>query len=64
MTKSSWSGEDARLWILGDFFDRGPDGIGVLRFVRQLIEQAPDGAILILSDGKNGELLRLTPAAR
>ncbi len=26
------------------------------------VEQAPDGAILLLSDGKQGELLRLTPA--
>jgi hypothetical protein len=25
-----WSGADARLWVLGDYFDRGPDGIGVL----------------------------------
>jgi glucose/arabinose dehydrogenase len=29
--------------------------------VRDLIE-APDGAVLLLTDGNNGELLRLTPA--
>jgi hypothetical protein len=53
----TWSGEDARLWILGDFFDRGPDGIGVLRFVRQLIAQAPDGAVRMLLG--NHEILAL-----
>ena len=26
------------------------------------VEEAPDGAVLLLSDGNNGELLRLTPA--
>lgn len=29
--------------------------------VRDVIE-APDGAVLLLTDGKDGELLRLTPA--
>jgi glucose/arabinose dehydrogenase len=33
------------------------------RRIRDVI-QAPDGAILLLSDGKDGELLRLTPAAQ
>jgi hypothetical protein len=42
--EGNWSGEDARLWFLGDFFDRGPDGIGVLRMVRRLAEQAADSA--------------------
>ena len=41
--EGDWSGEDDRLWFLGDFFDRGPDGIGVLRMVRRLAEQAADG---------------------
>jgi hypothetical protein len=36
-----WAGDDAELWILGDLVDRGPDGIGVLRLVRSLQEQAP-----------------------
>jgi glucose/arabinose dehydrogenase len=37
--------------------------IGLQRRIRDVI-QAPDGAVLVLSDGKSGELLRLTPAAR
>lgn len=53
----NWAGQDARLWFLGDFFDRGPDGIGVLRYVRKLIDQAPDGAIRMLLG--NHEILAL-----
>ncbi|WP_432881814.1 metallophosphoesterase [Kribbella sp. CA-245084] len=53
----NWAGDDARLWFLGDFFDRGPDGIGVLRYVRDLIEQAPGGAIEMLLG--NHEILAL-----
>jgi hypothetical protein len=35
-----WSGGDSRLWFLGDFFDRGPDGVGVVDLVMSLEEQA------------------------
>jgi hypothetical protein len=35
-----WTGGNARLWFLGDFFDRGPDGIGVVELVMSLGEQA------------------------
>jgi hypothetical protein len=35
-----WSGADARLWVLGDYFDRGPDGIGVVDDLRRLTGQA------------------------
>lgn len=38
-----WAGQDARLWFLGDFFDRGPDGVGVLDLVRRLAGQASEG---------------------
>lgn len=37
----SWSGGAARLWFLGDFFDRGPAGIAVVELVMTLAEQAP-----------------------
>ncbi|RKN20960.1 serine/threonine protein phosphatase [Micromonospora musae] len=35
-----WSGENARLWLLGDYVDRGPDGIGVIDDIRQLAVSA------------------------
>ncbi|MEV4538229.1 metallophosphoesterase [Asanoa sp. NPDC049518] len=31
-----WAGGDARLWLLGDYVDRGPDGIGVIDDIRAL----------------------------
>jgi len=55
--EGNWSGTDARLWVLGDFFDRGPDGIGALRYVRGLVDQAPDGAVNVLLG--NHEILAL-----
>lgn len=36
----SWNGEDAQLWFMGDFFDRGPNGIGVVELVMRLQTQA------------------------
>ena len=35
-----WSAGNARLWFLGDFTDRGPDGIGVIELVMQLSAEA------------------------
>ncbi|GGO32085.1 metallophosphoesterase [Micromonospora parathelypteridis] len=35
-----WSGGDARLWLLGDYVDRGPDGVGVIDDIRQLAASA------------------------
>ena len=45
-----WTGEDAELWVLGDLADRGPDGIGVLRLVRSLQDQAPDRVHMLLGN--------------
>ncbi|MBS2963269.1 metallophosphoesterase [Actinocrinis puniceicyclus] len=40
--RERWIGEDARLWLLGDLTDRGPDGVGVLDLVMSLQRQAAD----------------------
>ncbi len=36
----SWCGGGARLTFLGDYFDRGPDGIAVVDLIRRLEDQA------------------------
>ena len=36
----AWSGGDASLWFIGDFFDRGPDGIGAVEHAMRLQRQA------------------------
>lgn len=36
----TWSGGTTHLWFLGDFVDRGPDGLGVIDLVMRLQEQA------------------------
>ncbi len=38
----TWVGADSRLWFVGDFFDRGPDGIGVLELVMRLENEAQE----------------------
>ncbi|MDH6112028.1 hypothetical protein P3T36_004995 [Kitasatospora sp. MAP12-15] len=38
--ESHWSAGRARVWFLGDFTDRGPDGIGVIDLVMQLAAEA------------------------
>jgi hypothetical protein len=45
-----WVGGDATLWILGDLVDRGPDGIGVVHFVRALQQQAPDRVRVLMGN--------------
>ncbi|MDQ0991829.1 metallophosphoesterase family protein [Streptomyces sp. V3I7] len=37
---AQWCAGDARLWFLGDFTDRGPDGIGVIDLVMRLSAEA------------------------
>ena len=39
-----WTGADARLWLVGDLVDRGPDGVGAIDLVRRLEEQS-QGAV-------------------
>ncbi len=40
--RGDWSAGDETLWFLGDFFDRGPDGVGVVELVMRLQVQAAD----------------------
>lgn len=35
-----WSGGNARLWFMGDFFDRGPDGVSTVDLVMRLQHEA------------------------
>lgn len=37
---AEWTGGDARLWILGDLFDRGEQGVAVVRLLRRLADEA------------------------
>jgi hypothetical protein len=45
-----WVGGDDRLWVLGDLTDRGPDGIGVVRLVRDLQRQAPEQVRVLMGN--------------
>jgi hypothetical protein len=36
----TWCGGEARLTLLGDYFDRGPDGVAVVDLVRRLEDEA------------------------
>lgn len=45
-----WSGGDARLYVLGDLLDRGPDGLGAIEFVRALQDQAPEQVQVLMGN--------------
>lgn len=57
--ENNWSGRDVRLWFLGDYFDRGPDGIGVLHLVRRWAAQASGGTGEVRTLLGNHEILAL-----
>ncbi|HET7387529.1 MAG TPA: metallophosphoesterase family protein [Nocardioidaceae bacterium] len=61
----AWTGDDAQLWVLGDLTDRGPDGIGVLRLLRALQQQAP-GSVHVLMGNHEALLVgrKLFPDSR
>ena len=61
----AWTGGDAALWLLGDLVDRGPDGIGVIRFVRALQDEAP-GQVHVLMGNHETLMLgeKLFPGTR
>ncbi len=41
-----WAGADARLWLLGDLVDRGPDGIAAVDLVMRLEREGPVRCLL------------------
>lgn len=45
-----WCGGDDRLYVLGDLLDRGPDGAGVVRFLRRLTEEEPERVHVLLGN--------------
>lgn len=51
-----WTGGQARLHVLGDLVDRGPDGLGVIRLLRSLQQQAGERVRVLLG---NHEVLAL-----
>lgn len=54
-----WCGGTARLWFLGDFVDRGPDGVAAIDLVRELQRQASDAGGSVDSLLGNHEILLL-----
>jgi hypothetical protein len=57
--RGSWSAEQTTLWFLGDFFDRGPDGVGVVDLVMGLQPQAADAGGFVGALLGNHEVLAL-----
>jgi calcineurin-like phosphoesterase family protein len=55
----NWTGGTAHLWFLGDFVDRGPDGIGVIDLVMRLGTQAAEAGGTVDSLLGNHEILLL-----
>ncbi len=39
-SQAQWTGGNAQLWFMGDFTDRGPNGVGVIEFVMRLQQNA------------------------
>lgn len=54
-----WSGGESTLWFLGDFFDRGPDGVGVVDLVMDLQRRAADAGGAVEAVLGNHEVLAL-----
>ena len=49
-TSERWGGGDSELYVLGDLLDRGPDGIGVIRLLRRLQQEAPGRVHVLLGN--------------
>ncbi|MFI7676142.1 metallophosphoesterase [Actinophytocola sp. NPDC049390] len=57
--EANWSGGEDHLWFLGDFVDRGPDGIGVIDLVMRLSEEAAEAGGQVQALLGNHEILLL-----
>ncbi|MBI5929496.1 MAG: metallophosphoesterase [Chloroflexi bacterium] len=55
--KLRWIGQEATLCFMGDFVDRGPDGIGVIDFVMGLQREAADAGGRVLAVMGNHDLI-------
>ncbi|GAB3238387.1 metallophosphoesterase [Glycomyces halotolerans] len=55
----AWTGGEARLWVLGDLFDRGAQGVAVLRLLRRLAEEAREAGGTVDTLIGNHEVLML-----
>lgn len=55
----TWTGGDSKLWFVGDFTDRGPDGIGAIDLAMSLQRQAADAGGDVGSLLGNHEVLLL-----
>src|SRR5689334_17559678 len=56
---ASWCGDTAHLWFLGDFVDRGPDGVGTIDLVMRLAAEAEEAGGLVDTLLGNHEILLL-----
>lgn len=54
-----WTGGAASLWMLGDYTDRGPDGVGVIDLLMRLQEQAAAAGGELVAVLGNHEVLLL-----
>jgi hypothetical protein len=59
----AWSGGNATIWFMGDFVDRGPDGIAVIDLVMRLQQEAARAGGSICSILGNHEMLFWLPTA-
>ena len=59
----SWAGADARLWLVGDLVDRGPDGIGAIELVRRLERESAGRRALPPRESRDDDPRRRTGSA-
>lgn len=57
--EEAWSGGTAQLWFVGDFFDRGPDGVGSLDLAMRLATEAGQAGGSVETLVGNHEVLAL-----